>query len=144
MAEHFSQYNEKVLYLISKTFTVIRLREMNEWQTKKRLLARGKDDKSPFTQRGRIHIDRLVTNPKLKWNCDELWYFFPYNYCTFIFLLMCFLFFCDFAIIYCYCWNKEWNTETTILIFKRERSSKRFYISLFSAEVKSLELDSID
>ena len=41
----FPQYNYKVLYLVAKVFTVVRLREVNNLEFKRRLLARKKKNK---------------------------------------------------------------------------------------------------
>ena len=60
----FSNYDFKVLKLVSRTFTVIRIREINDAIKKQRLLAnrKNKDGNTPFTYRGRNQIARLSSN----------------------------------------------------------------------------------
>ena len=61
----FPDYEYKVLYLVSKILTVIRLREVNNLVFKRRLLARqakNKGEDRPYSTRGRIQIGRLSAN----------------------------------------------------------------------------------
>ena len=63
LLEKFPQYEFKVLYLVSKIFTVVRLREVNNLVFKRKLLARkkkAKDENSrPYSTRGKIQLGRL-------------------------------------------------------------------------------------
>ena len=61
----FPDYDFKVLYLVSKILTVIRLREVNNMVFKNRLLkrkAKKKGEDRPYSTRGRIQLGRLSAN----------------------------------------------------------------------------------
>ena len=64
LSEKFPGYDFKVLYLISKVFTVIRLREINDLEFKRQLLARKKKQRDetnrPYSTRGKIQLGRLA------------------------------------------------------------------------------------
>ena len=65
---NFPDYDFKVLYLVSKILTVIRLREVNNLVFKRRLLdrkAKKKGEDRPYSTRGRIQLGRLSANT---WN----------------------------------------------------------------------------
>ena len=62
---NFPHYDYKVLYLVSKILTVIRLREVNNMVFKNRLLkrkAKKKGEDRPYSTRGRIQLGRLSAN----------------------------------------------------------------------------------
>ena len=62
---NFPDYDYKVLYLVSKILTVIRLREVNNLVFKRRLLdrkAKKKGEDRPYSTRGRIQLGRLSAN----------------------------------------------------------------------------------
>ena len=62
---NFPDYDYKVLYLVSKILTVIRLREVNNMVFKNRLLkrkAKKKGEDRPYSTRGRIQLGRLSAN----------------------------------------------------------------------------------
>ena len=58
---NFNHTPFQVLYLVSKTFTIIRLREINNLVFKRKLLKKkkGKDDDKAYSTRGRIQVARL-------------------------------------------------------------------------------------
>ena len=65
LSTKFPDYDFKVLYLLSKVFTVIRLREVNNMVFKNRLLkrkAKKKGEDRPYSTRGRIQLGRLSAN----------------------------------------------------------------------------------
>ena len=60
LADFFPNYDDKVLYFISKTLTLNRLREMNENVRKQRLLKTKID--APYSLRGKNQISRFASN----------------------------------------------------------------------------------
>ena len=58
---YFPNYHEKTLRLVSYTFTIIRLREINHSIFRKKL-AQGADRNHPYSTRGKIQIARFTSN----------------------------------------------------------------------------------